>query len=204
MHINEIKRGILHFSTYFCGLLSVLFWILVIYGFDEPYAAGLTLISAVIHETGHILAIYLRKRGGRLRGALSGFRIKGDIFLSYKEDFVIALAGPMANICSVIISLPFTILSAEYGRAFASIGLATAAVNLLPIRGHDGYGMLCALLSEGDITGVKIRILDSVSLAMITSLCFVSLYLMDRLGEGYWVFGIFYTSMLMEVKRRVS
>lgn len=204
MHNNEFQGNILRFLSYFGGLLSILFWILLIYGFDEPYAAGITLLCAIIHESGHV-AVSQRLGGrGKVKGALSGLRLGGVGFISYKEDFIFAAAGPLANIISAAAILPFLGTLREYGVAFVSIALATAAANLLPVRGHDGYNMLRAVTCHFDVSGRGLRALEWLSGALTVGFCVASLYLMDRFGEGYWIFGIFYASLVSDIGRRLE
>ena len=203
MHINELRGGFLRFSTYIVGLLSILFWVLLIYGFDEPYAAGLTVISAVVHELGH-LAVLGRRGGSGLRGALSGFRIRKNKFNSYKEDFVLAAAGPLANILCALLTLPFLSRLGDYGVGFVSVSLATAAANLLPVKGHDGYNMLLSAVLARDGSERGVAALEAVSGGVGACLCIFSLYLLDRVGEGYWLFAVFFLSLLGEMGRRLG
>ena len=201
MHNNEFKGRFLVFSTRALGFLSILFWIFLIYGFEEPYVAGVTVIAATIHELGHIAVMRACHGGGRVRGALSGLRIRKKDFLSYKEDFQLAAAGPLANIVSAAAALPFLGLSGEYVGAFISVSLATAAANLLPVRGNDGYNMIFAILAEKEHLERGEAVLDFVSRGITLFLCIVALYLMDRVGEGYWIFAVFYLSLLKELGR---
>ena len=39
------------------SFLPLLFWALIMFGFDAPYIAILTIISAIIHEAGHLFAM---------------------------------------------------------------------------------------------------------------------------------------------------
>lgn len=199
MHNNELKGRFQVFLTRILSFFSILFWILLIYGFEEPYVAGVTVIAAAVHELGHIAVIRASHGGGRVRGALLGLRIRKKDFLSYKEDFRLAAAGPLANIVSAAAALPFLGLSVEYVGTFISVSLATAAANLLPVRGNDGYNMIFAVLAEKERTERGEAILNFVSRWITLSLCVVALYLMDRVGEGYWIFAVFYLSLLREL-----
>ena len=48
--------------TVFTEVLSVVFWVLVIFGFDLPYVAVLTIAAALIHELAHLTAIFAFKK----------------------------------------------------------------------------------------------------------------------------------------------
>ena len=68
-------------------VLPIFFWLFLIFGFDEPSMALWTIIAAVIHESGHIIYIISKKKLRlNIRGVLSGFRIKTNSLLSYKEE----------------------------------------------------------------------------------------------------------------------
>ena len=74
------------------SVLPILFWLSLIFGFDAPYIAVLTVICAIAHELGHIAAIYLfTENAARITGHSSGFRIKRDSTLSYKKEIMILL-----------------------------------------------------------------------------------------------------------------
>ena len=71
--------------------LPILFWVLIIFGFDSTHVAILTILAALIHEIGHIFAIvFLCKKENNLSADISGFRIKTQR-LSYKEEIMVTL-----------------------------------------------------------------------------------------------------------------
>jgi len=85
---------------------------------------------------------------------------------------------------------------------FAFINLCTALSNLLPIRGYDGYRLLeTAILMKSDKEYRALNILSRFSFIFTSALCFLSLYLLLKLGEGYWIFALFFTSVMLDVKK---
>ena len=193
---NNSFQTVLHFINQF---LPVLFWCTLILGFEEIHVALLSLLSAILHEGGHVLFLRLRgiKNSG-VRGAVSGFRIKSREILTYNEEVLLYFSGPLVNlICASIASL----LQSEFGELFCMLNLATAISNLLPVAGYDGYGIIRALIEKLDCTGIGLRILNTVSSTVILSFCIISIYFIDRYGSGYWIFGIFFISMLEKLKK---
>ncbi|MBQ3870335.1 MAG: hypothetical protein II777_07270 [Clostridia bacterium] len=96
--------------------------------------------ALAVHELGHIIA------GGALGYktdsftlGLLGADIKYRGVIGYKEDIVIALSGPAANLLTGALFLPVF-------RSFALYGFAYAALNLAPVEGFDGGRALKALL----------------------------------------------------------
>ena len=180
------------------SILPIIFWLSLIFGFDAPYIAILTIISAVVHELGHCTAIYLTTGiGGRVKGHSSGLRIRRNEALSYRKEIIILLAGPLVNLGLFAILIPFGRAHGYIGT-FAIINLATGVSNLLPFEGYDGYGAICeALRSLGRPELVKR--LESFSFVLSTGITFISLYLIERFGEGYWIFGLFFFAVLSKL-----
>ena len=142
---NSTRYGIIEVLELLSGsVLPIIFWVSLIFGFDTPYVAILTLICAVWHELGHCSAIAVVGNGsGHVKGHASGFRIKREARLTYAKEIVILLAGPGANVALFLATLPFGNALGGYIKIFGALNLATGISNLLPIEGYDGYGALC-------------------------------------------------------------
>ena len=181
-------------------VLPAFFWAFLIFGFDEPYMAVLSIISALIHEGGHILSIMLRRGRLTLRGVLSGFRIRSRGVVTYEEEMLTYLAGPLANIVAFVILSLLSILAGDWAAMAAVINLVTAMSNLLPIEGYDGYGILRAFLRKRECGEWALRLIGRVSSGLVFFFCVFSLYLIDRTGGGYWIFALFFTSMIKCIK----
>lgn len=181
------------------SVLPIIFWVSVIFGFDAPYFAILTIISAVIHELGHGLAIsVLSDTGGGIRGHSTGFRIRTESMLSYPREIAILLAGPCINILIFLLTIPFGEALSGYLKVLGYINLATGASNLLPLEGYDGYGALCAFYRARG-SERRIKLLEHVSFTLSVCLTFCSLHLIDKFGEGYWIFGLFFFTVLSKL-----
>lgn len=194
---------ILHFLE---RVLPLLFWILLMLGFDLTYVAILTLIAALLHEGGHLIALTIcKKRTNPLPSpTMRGFiiSIKG---LSYKEELLVALCGPLVNLILglTLISLPISSPHFAYMRDFGILNLITAASNLIPIEGYDGYRIchcIFSIFSKNE--DLPERILRWVSFFLASVMCFLSLYLILKIGEGYWIFAVFFTSLLSAIAKR--
>lgn len=181
------------------SILPIIFWVSLIFGFDVPYVAMLTIISAILHEMGHCITIYaLTGKNGEVRGHSSGFRIRRTEALTYKKEILILLSGAAVNIALYLIALPFGNALDGYVRVFALVNLATGLSNLLPLEGYDGYGAISeALRSLGRADLLKR--LEILSFVLSVSVTFLALYLIDRFGEGYWIFGLFFFTVLSKL-----
>lgn len=180
-------------------ILPSLFWVLLIFGFSEWQIAVITLLSALIHECGHIGYLrYIKKGVKRLYAKHDGLRIKANT-LSYREERHMYISGPLANIISAFITLPFIFCDIKYANEFFVINLANAISNLMPIEGYDGYGILRSYFNEKDVSGVRFCMLRALSCFLVFFFCLFSLYLIDRCGGGYWIFAIFFVSMIKQI-----
>lgn len=164
-------------------ILPFMFWMLILFGFGEPYVAILTLVSAILHEASHAAAA-LFCGGARIRARLYGFGMKPKRMLSYKQELLIASAGPGANLCLFALLLPLC-RGSHYLTAFAIINLLTAISNLLPIEGNDGYRILLCVFSENKLLGCE-RALPTFSVLILFTLSVISLYAVSRLNSGYF------------------
>ena len=181
------------------SVLPLLFWVLLIFGFDTPDVAVLTIIAAIIHEGGHMLALGATKRSARLRSHLSGFRIRAR-GASYAEELIALAAGPLANLAVFLVTLPFFGSGDGYAELVGYLNLLSALSNLMPIEGYDGFGILRTLASIGEWRGAE-RALYGISFVITLLFTLFSLYLMLRYGGGYWIFGVFFITMIAKIKK---
>ncbi|MBR3875483.1 MAG: hypothetical protein IKJ25_01750 [Clostridia bacterium] len=202
---GKIKNGLLFKVIKMLeGVLPAFFWTFLIFGFEEPYMALLSIIAAIIHEGGHILSILLRRGKPMLRGVLSGFRIKSGGVITYAEEMLTYLAGPLANLAAFVIFSLLSLSCGEWAAMASVINLITALSNLLPIDGYDGYGILRTFLHMRESGERALRIVERISSALIFILCIFSLYLIDRMGGGYWIFAVFFASMIKCIKNELG
>ena len=204
MHINENNNIIRRILTGISVCLPAFFWTLLIFSFDTPDIAVLTLLCAAIHELGHEVYIYLKLGKLKLPSAeLHGMKISGSVMLrfSYREEAMLYASGPLANIVTSLLTLPLIPLEKEYLLCFFAVNLTTALSNLIPIRGYDGYGILSSIMRHSLCEERALRILNHTSLTFTVALCLISLYFVDRLGESYWICAVFTFSLLSEISR---
>ncbi len=167
--------------------VPIIMWLLLIYGFDEPYLATMTLLFAILHEIGHASCALIFCAEPSFFATLAGPRMRYSAMRSYKDTVIIALGGPMINIIAAIILVLFTRFSAYFVIATA-VNILTAAVNLLPLVGNDGYTALRSLLLLKMKPTLVHRIMATLSSALCILICFLSLYLMSRHDGGYWCY----------------
>ena len=198
MHSHEIVKFLRYMSNCF---LPCIFWTMIIFSFDTVYVAVLTILTAGIHELGHIAALLFLKGKAHLpSGRLYGFRIKTSGMMSYRDEICVLLAGPMANILAFFCLMPFAAHN-RYAEVFSILNLATALSNLIPADGYDGYCALCKLFA---FYGKSTRPLERISLSVSIILCFLSLYFIWEYAAGYWIFCVFFSSLLSKISKSVK
>jgi Zn-dependent protease len=186
------------------NFLAVLFWTLMIFGFEIRYIAVLTILAAILHEGGHIMAFLLfTKKIPRLPiGNIFGFRISHSQ-ISLKQEAWVAASGPLTNIILGLAFLPFSYNS--YLQTFAMLNFMTAFSNLLPIEGYDGYKIISAWLLNNSKDSMRAeKILSAISFVFSADLCFLALYLMLKVGGGYWIYAVLIYTLTANMAKQIK
>lgn len=108
---------------------------------DHVGIIRISLLCSLLHETGHILVwILLKHCLPRLVVSPQGIGMVIDqAVLSPKQEFVLALAGPLTN--GVLAGITWMILQKQasyWGYFFMGANLLIGGFNLLPIASLDG------------------------------------------------------------------
>ena len=204
---NKHKRVVFKLIKYLSGsLLPLLFWVVALFGFDRKYIAVLTLLSAVIHELGHLSAYFLIcGRVDAPRGRINGFRIdlsNAKRSMSYREQLIITLGGPGISLALWVALLPLY-REGGYLTALGNISLLTALSSLLPVEGYDGYGILKCILQDRE-RGELILVAEGASFVITSLITVFSLYTMNFIANGIWIFGVFFGLVIEKIGKSVS
>ena len=188
-------------------ILPLLFWVLLIFAFDAPVFAIFTILAALIHEGGHVLFGLIAGEARLLPSAHpTGFRIKAAKSMSYNAELLLLIGGPVLNfIAFFALKTLFCISGDTLIYDFAFINLLTALTNLFPIKGYDGYRIIESIILITKEDGfISLFILRALSFLFTSLLCFLSLYFLLKLGEGYWIFALFFSSLFIDIKKLAS
>lgn len=182
-------------------VLPSLFWVVLIFGFDSPSVAFLTVCCAGIHECGHVLLSRAVSRNFSLRALAFGFGLKPHGNLPYTHELLIASGGPLINLALFALTVPFRNSLGGYVFLFGMINLLTALSNLMPLRGYDGYRIAECIISKYGRAELAASVLPKISFATLSLSVLFSLYLMEKLNTGYWIFFILIFSLIRDIKR---
>ena len=179
--------------------LPLLFWIMLMLAFDTPTMTFLTICAALTHEIGHIAVMSFLTKGllSLPRAVIFGMRLRADRMLSYKEEAVLAAGGPIINLLVFFFLIPT--FDNDYAYTFAVLNLLTAISNLIPINGYDGYRILSAFMSRFPNPTLSESIMSHTSLLFSVFAVFASLFFILKIGEGYWVFAVFFVILIKDI-----
>lgn len=203
MRSREKRIVLKRISGFLGSLASTVFWIMLIFGFEEIPMAIASLVAIGVHELGHLIYLKFLRIDADIRGVLSGFRIKAENSLSYQEERRLYLFGPLANIVFALLLSLLTPLTGGMLLEWVVVNLITALSNLLPVEGYDGYGAIISLLREREMERGE-AILQSISFSLIFVMSIFSLYFIDRFSGGYWIFAIFFASMIKQLSKKLA
>ena len=188
-----------------------------------PFA--LYVFAAVLHELGHIwTAKRLKIKLKAVRIGIFGAKIETDErLISYKSEFILAIAGPAANLLTAAIALaiakligysPESLLdgatelltSGQSGAAgyigfFSVSSLAHAVTNLMPIKRLDGGRALYCITAAISSERIADRVLTAATAISLFVIWTASLYLMLRISSGIGIY-VFAACIFMTALRR--
>ena len=186
LFLKKLKNGL-----FFLFLLSVLL------AFNAPRVSILVVVAMLVHEGGHALVLLLLGKSVRgIRFGAVGAKMSYSGRLSYREECLVCIAGPVANL--LVGGLVFLCLhnKNEYFCLFSYVNFFYALTNLLPLPSYDGEKILRILTFHLPYPKVAEHILSLISLLLRCVLLFLSLYLIFYFDIAYQIFGCIFFSLL--------
>ena len=150
---------------------------------DRTMLAAAIFTAAMVHEMGHLLAARaLRIPVRSLKFSLLGARLGMGRLLSYREEWLLCVSGPIASMGLAILFYKWW----EIGFLFllSQASFALGLLNLLPVRSFDGGRMLSAFLCGVTNERIAGRVLSGCSFLCLFLLWSLSVYLLLRAGSG--------------------
>ena len=162
----KIKSGNVVFSVGIPFLASAAFFL----AGDMRKNYILALLFSALHETGHILALlFFGRKPKEITLGIMGIRIEmNNAMLSYRQECIVALAGPAVNLVLAVI-FAFTDMS---GLPFA-VNAGLFIVNILPVKTLDGGRFINNLILSRSDAEKAVKIMNSLEIATAVMLVIV-------------------------------
>ena len=189
---------------YFVALASIMILL------DKSGKIGFGLIFAVIHEIGHLCAMYLKKcPPTEITAGLFDVNIKDSCVntRTYKDDVVIYFFGPLFNLLlTVIFYILYRIYYDENFLISASENLAIFAFNILPVENLDGGQILFSLLAPRYGIKLAIHIVEIISLIVLFPIAILGFYTLtvSRYNFSLLLFSLYLIAMLFIKKADIK
>ena len=164
--------------------------VLVILSVTDRTGFGVaTLLAALWHECGHLLAARLMHIPLRnMQIDFTGARLEiGGRMLGFGEEWMLAAAGPTASLFGGALAglfweeLPVSLY-------FSAASLLLGILNLLPVRSFDGGRMLECMLSRFLSVRLLDRTMQLISFLFLFLLWATAAYFLIRVGNGISLF----------------
>lgn len=133
--------------------ISYLFlsFVLTFIAFDRTGIYIPLLLGVIIHETSHLVLVYIFKSKVKaVKLILGAITVEYLDICSKPKKIVALLAGPISNLIVALISYKFN------NNLYCAVNLILGIYNLLPINGLDGGAMLSQLF-DGLVPHVVIK-----------------------------------------------
>lgn len=156
---------------------------LLLFAMPRLYAFG-AVSSVLLHEAGHMTAaLLLGKRITEIRLMPVGISIGLSAASSYREELLIAAAGPLMNLLYLAAAAIF--MPDRVASSVLAASASLAVLNLLPLKSMDGGRIADAVLSP--LLGVETsgRILYVTTCACLSVLWMLSLYVFFYSGVNF-------------------
>lgn len=171
---------------------------------DKTGLAFPVVLAVAMHESGHLFAMWLlASQPKSIRLIPASVQITRSINGKYKNDILIALAGPVVNLVLFItLYVNFIAFKNEAVLYFSLINLIVGIFNLLPVTGLDGGTALFSLLAKKyDINkaSLVLRIITLIIAVAVTFLA-VTLTIKGQLNISVYIVAIYlFVSVIIKI-----
>lgn len=144
--------------------------------FDTSGMFCFALLAVLIHETGHIIAMYLLKEEIQL----ISFRFFGiEIVASLpfeRKTAIIMIAGPFFNILTSLLLLPFALRGNDFAFTLCYASLVLGLFHILPAYGLDGGNTVIYLLNGSKRAKLAVKCFAFTVSVMLFAVGFCAIY----------------------------
>ncbi len=179
------KRRTAVFGRVLSAVIAVLALSLAVYILRGTSYALLFLMSAFIHEAGHMVAAKLfNVRRVRLDDVFSlsvRYDFSGSTFFA---EAAVSAAGALFNVIACILCFALGKAATLNGVFFVFSNSALAMFNLMPISPLDGFGIITSLMSEIFPPNTVSLIAKTVSVTFSLAFFLLTVYIQLKVGAS--------------------
>ncbi len=171
---------------------------------DKTGLALPTLFAVAVHETGHLFAMWLLDNTPKsIRLIPASVQITKSFSGRYKNDILIALAGPVVNLVLFLtLYINYLAFKNECILYYSLINLIAGAFNLLPVTGLDGGTVLFSLIAKKWDINKAMLVLRIITLLLgaIALFLAVSLTIRGEINLSVYIVAIYlFVSVLIKI-----
>ena len=164
--VLKIKEITVEITFMFIAFISF------IISLDAPSNVFITVVSSMLHEMGHLIAmISLGNKPQKVRFEFTGINIirNQEMTICTKNEIMVSIGGPLMNALMTLFScFLLSFYNNQKVLTFACVNLILMIFNLLPVKKLDGGRILYFLLST------KFDFMVCSLILKVTSLFFIS------------------------------
>ncbi len=154
-----------------------------------------SLFAVMVHELAHLFTMWVLDCAPKsVRLIPASIQINSKFSFQYKNDILIAAAGPAANL---LLCLCLYFNYAAFGKIsvlyYAVLNLIYGAFNLLPVKGLDGGTILHAVLCKYKGPNKAAVIMKIITLSLAVAVIFIAVTLTFRykLNISIYIVGVY-------------
>lgn len=179
----------IYVSFLFCAVLCIMLL------FDRTGLVLPTLFAMLIHESGHLLAMWAADCQPRaIRLIPTSVQIVRDFSCKRGGEIAIAICGPAANMVMFItLAANYLVYKGEQSLIFAVLNLIMALFNLLPVLGLDGGVVLteCIARFTNIYKAESIVRIITAAFAFVAFLLGVYLWVSNKLNISVFIVAVY-------------
>ncbi len=117
---------------------------------DRTGLALPTLCAVILHETGHLLAMWALECNPKSVNLIpASVKITMPFSKSFRNDIIIAVCGPAVNfLLFLVLYVNYLSFGSEVSLYYGLVNLLIGIFNIMPVKGLDGGTILFTILAK--------------------------------------------------------
>ncbi len=162
---------------------------------DKTGLALPTLFAVMVHELGHIFAMWLLESTPKsIRLIPASVQITRSMSSKYKNDIIVSLTGPAVNLVLFLtLYINHIAFKNEVVLYYSLINLIVGLFNLLPVTGLDGGAALFSVIAKKyDVNKALLTLkITTLSIGMAVLFLAVSLTIRGQVNISVYIVAIY-------------